>query len=219
MPADRAEITRPTDPAAWTESQLLRRTLARDERGWEELIRRYRRLLYGCITRVTRRYAPHSSSSEIDEIYAEVLLKLYRDDMVRLRRFDPSRGTKLGSWLGTIATRTAYDSLRSASRRPLAGVEGGVLEETCHRTPLDALLEKERWRCFGDILGELTPRDRHFLELYFHQGLAAAAVASKMAINLKTVYTKKHKIRAHLRRCLASSPGDAPLADLETCAA
>ena len=206
-------------PAKWSEAELLRRTLAREERAWNELIRRYRPLLLRCIARVTARFAPHFGPSEIDEVYADVLLKLYRDDMRRLRLFDPARGTKLGSWLGTIALRTAYDALRSAGRRPVAGVDASVLEEESRRTPLDALLEKERWRCFGDVLGELTDRDRRFLQLYFDEGLEAPQVAAEMAINLKTVYTKKHKIRAHLRRSVAARPRDYPLADLEEMAA
>jgi RNA polymerase sigma-70 factor, ECF subfamily len=219
MPATQALPTASCPPDTWSEAELLRRTLAREDRAWRELVRRYRPLLIRCIAQITSRYAPHFGPSEIDEIYAEVLLKLYRDDMRRLRGFDVSRGTKLGSWLGTIAMRAAYDSLRSAGRRPLAGLDPSVLEEASDRTPLDALLEKERWGCLGELLGELTPRDRRFLELYFDEGLEPAAVAGEMAINLKTVYTKKHKIRAHLRRSVATRAADYPLADLEELAA
>jgi hypothetical protein len=40
-----------------------------------------------------------------------------------------------------------------------------------------------------------------------------------MQISLKTVYSKKHKIRAHLVRCLQNLAGDSPIADLAAAAA
>ena len=41
----------------------------------------------------------------------------------------------------------------------------------------------------------------------------------QQSISLKTVYTKKHKIRAHLKRVLTSVRGESPIADLAGCAA
>ena len=54
----------------------------------------------------------------LDEMYAEVLLSLLRDDMRKLRIFDPQRGSKLGSWIGMLTTNATHDHLRSAARRP-----------------------------------------------------------------------------------------------------
>jgi RNA polymerase sigma-70 factor (ECF subfamily) len=92
--------------------------------------------------------------------------------------------------------------------------------EECDRTPLDQLLEKERWSAFNDIMTEFTDKDRTFVDLYFGRGLDADAVAAEMQISLKTVYSKKHKIRAHLVRCLEQLRGaDSPIADLALVAA
>ena len=63
-------------------------------------------------------------------------------------------------------------------------------------------------------LSDFSERDRTFLSLYYEQGLEASEVAAEMSISLKTVYSKKHKIRAHLRRCVASFSGDSAIADL-----
>ena len=52
------------------------------------------------------------------------------------------------------------------------------------------------------------------MALYYAQGMDAEAVAEHMSISLKTVYSKKHKIRAHLRRCLSEAATDSPIADL-----
>lgn len=204
------------NPASWTDRELLRYVLRNDTRGWAELVRRFRPLVYRCITKVTLRYAPSLGSADLDEIYADVMMQLVRDDMHKLRIYNPARGTKLGSWIGMLAVNAAYDFLRSAGRRPLLDKVEGTLEqyEECDRSPLDQLIEKERWSHVNGLLAEFTDKDRTFVELYYQRGLDADEIAAEMQISLKTVYSKKHKIRAHLVRCLSNLAGDSPIADL-----
>jgi RNA polymerase sigma-70 factor (ECF subfamily) len=156
------------------------------------------------------------ASADLDEIYADVMMQLVREDMHKLRLYDPARGTKLGSWIGMISVNAAYDFLRSAGRRPLLDKVDGAIDphDECDRTPLDQLIEKERWEHLNSLLDEFTAKDRTFVELYYQKGLPADEIAAKMRISLKTVYSKKHKIRAHLVRCLERLAGDSPIADL-----
>lgn len=205
----------------WTDRELLRFVLRNDARGWAELIRRFRPLIYRCITKVTLKYAPSLSGADLDEIYADVMMQLVRDDMHKLRIYNPARGTKLGSWIGMISVNAAYDFLRSAGRRPLLDKVDGNIDphEECDRTPLDQLIEKERWDHLNELLSDFTDKDRTFVELYYQKGLEAEEIAVEMQISLKTVYSKKHKIRAHLVRCLQNITGDSPIADLASAAA
>ena len=207
--------------ADWTDRELLKFVLRSDARGWAELIRRFRPLIYRCITKVTLKYAPTLSSADLDEIYADVMMQLVRDDMRKLRIYNPARGTKLGSWIGMISVNAAYDYLRSAGRRPMLARGSAPVEiaEEDDRTPLDELLERERWSHFNELMSDFTEKDRTFVDLYFGRGLDADAVAAEMQISLKTVYSKKHKIRAHLVRCLDKMRGDSPIADLALVAA
>jgi RNA polymerase sigma-70 factor (ECF subfamily) len=202
-------------PSQWTDRELLARVLRSEERGWAELVRRYRALIFRCITKVTSKYSPNLAGADVDEIYAEVLMQLLRDDMHKLRLYDPTRGTKLGSWIGMIAVNAAYDFLRGVSRRPLLDQIDGALDphDACDRTPLDELIDKERWGHFTALLEEFSEKDRNFLVLYYARGLEAEEVAEEMRISLKTVYSKKHKIRAHLQRCLERAQ-DSAIADL-----
>jgi RNA polymerase sigma-70 factor (ECF subfamily) len=208
-----ARVTK--SPTEWTDRELLRSVLRSDARGWTELVRRYRPLIYRCITKVTLKYAPSLSSADLDEIFADVMMQLVRDDMHKLRIYNPSRGTKLGSWIGMISVNAAYDFLRSVGRRPLLEKVDGQLDphEECDRTPLDQRSEKERWEHLNTLLSEFTDKDRTFVELYYQKGLEADEIAAEMQISLKTVYSKKHKIRAHLVRCLERLQGS-PIADL-----
>jgi RNA polymerase sigma-70 factor (ECF subfamily) len=209
------------NPVGWSDRELLRYVLRSDARGWAELIRRFRPLIYRCITKVTLKYAPSLSGADLDEIYADVMMQLVRDDMHKLRIYNPARGTKLGSWIGMISVNAAYDFLRSAGRRPLLDKVDGNIDphEECDRSPLDQLIEKERWDHLNELLSDFTDKDRTFVELYYQKGLEADEIAAEMQISLKTVYSKKHKIRAHLVRCLQNVTGDSPIADLASAAA
>jgi RNA polymerase sigma-70 factor (ECF subfamily) len=208
------------NPADWSDRELLKSVLRSDSRGWNELVRRYKPLIYRCITKVTLKYAPSLSSADLDEIYADVMMQLVREDMHKLRIYNPARGTKLGSWIGMISVNAAYDFLRGAGRRPLLDKIDGVVDvhEEVDRTPLDLLIEKERWGHLNNLLSDFTDKDRMFVELYYQRGMEADEIAAEMQISLKTVYSKKHKIRAHLMRCLANITGESPIADLAVAA-
>ncbi|HEY4058066.1 MAG TPA: sigma-70 family RNA polymerase sigma factor [Kofleriaceae bacterium] len=209
-------------PADWTDRELLRHVLRSEARGWAELVRRFRPLIYRCITKVTLKYSPMLGSADLDEIYADVMMQLVRDDMHKLRIYNPARGTKLGSWIGMISVNAAYDFLRGAGRRPLLDKVDGMVDaesEEGDRSPLDQLIEKERWSHLNELLSDFTDKDRTFVELYYQKGMDADEIASEMQISLKTVYSKKHKIRAHLVRCLQNIAGDSPIADLALAAA
>ena len=207
---------RTLSPSEWSDLELLDRVFEMNNQAWAELVRRYRALIFRCITKVTGRHAPRLGSVDIDEIFAEVLMNLLRDDMRKLRMFDPNRGTKLSSWIGMISVNTAYDHLRSVGRRPLLDRVDGVIEkgDETERSPLEVLMEKERWAHLNGLLTSFSERDRTFLQLYYRDGLDPEGVAQAMSISLKTVYSKKHKIRASLKRRLAELVGPSPIADL-----
>src|SRR6478672_13717692 len=78
--------------ADWTDRELLKCVLRNEARGWTELVRRFRPLIYRCITKVTLKYAPSLSTADLDEIYADVMMQLVRDDMHKLRIYNPARG-------------------------------------------------------------------------------------------------------------------------------
>jgi RNA polymerase sigma-70 factor (ECF subfamily) len=195
-----------------SDGALLERVLAREELAWVELVRRYRGLIFRCIMKVTTKYASVLSSEDTTEIFADVCLNLLRDDMRKLRAYDPARGSKLGSWLGLISIHTAYDFLRSHARQPLLDrLDGAVERASVEAGPEEQVIAHERWQHVGRMLEDFSDRDRTFVELYFERGLEPDAVAEAMNISVKTVYSKKNKIRTKLER-LAEHALPAPLA-------
>lgn len=196
-----------------SDGMLLSAVLRREEDAWCELLRRYRGLIYRCITKVLCRYESVLCNEMVNEVFSDVCLNLLRNDMKKLRVYDPKRGSKLGTWIGLITIHTAYDNLRVTARQPVLDRIDGVLErEDCVPGPLDHLLSKERRSQVNDLAADFSPRDRRFMELYFGRGLSPAEVAQVMEISVKTVYSKKHKIQNRLVAMAQSSQPAAALA-------
>lgn len=187
------------EPRSWSETELLERLLESDPSAWRELNHRYARLVTSCIQRVVGRFAKRISVDAVEEIYAIFSLKLLANDKLKLRSFEPSRGNKLGTWLGMLATHCAYDYLRSVRREPSAVclTEAETLSSDS-QDPCETAMLSERAQLVRDLLADFSDRDRQFVTLYYQDGLSPERVAEQLGISVKTVYSKKHKIQRKL---------------------
>jgi RNA polymerase sigma-70 factor (ECF subfamily) len=192
--------------ADFTDLELRDRMLARDGIAWREFHRRYDRLVFRCIHKVVGRFRSVVGSEDVREIHAQLLVNLTTRDMHRLRAFEPERGNKLGSWIGMLATNTAWDYLRHISRRP-ENDERLAIEAAPQPSPEDELAKRQMLGIVGEVLAELSEKDQDFVRMYFVEGLDPEEIADEMGISVKTVYSKKHKIRCRLESMLVKRRG------------
>jgi RNA polymerase sigma-70 factor (ECF subfamily) len=186
-------------PSSWSEVELLDRLLSDDANAWRELNNRYARLVMSCIQRVVARFSKRVSADAVEEIYATFSLKLLANDKHKLRSFEPHRGNKLGTWLGLLATHSAYDYLRSVRREPNSVCLTEAETMTCdHEDPCESAVLSERAQQVRELLADFSDKDRQFVTLYYQDGLSPEQVAERLGISVKTVYSKKHKIQRKL---------------------
>jgi RNA polymerase sigma-70 factor (ECF subfamily) len=136
-----------------------------------------------------------------------VCLNLVKDDYHKLRAFDATRGYKLSSWVGLIATNTAHDALRR--REPIhARLDASHDDDDAPPVqfadegplPTDTLEKREQWDTLLAAVRELPEGDQEFLALYYDQELEPEEIARRMGISINTVYSRKNKVREKLRR-------------------
>ena len=188
-----------TQAAGWREDELRLRMLSRDGRAWREFHRRYDRLILRSIQKVTKRFASVLTSADVEEIYATLLCSLNQRDMHKLRSFDAERGHRLGTWIAMLATNATWDYLRRISRSPTPDNSAEADGIHCLAPdPFTTLAAKEEWRRVQETLHGFSERDRTFVDLLFLQGRSAEQIAKALQISVKTVYSKKHKIRCRL---------------------
>lgn len=190
-----------------TDDQLLTKVLQKSPEAWRELVRRFRSLVFRCITRVAMKYEAILSNEDANEVFGDFCINLLRDDMKKLRAYDATRGAKLGSWLGLISINTTYDYLRQTCRRPILDRIDGAPDCIEDRPDaLDCLIEKERWDTMNAMLEDFSDKDRTFVELYYARGMQPEQVAVAMNISVKTVYSKKNKVRTKLEALAKDVP-------------
>jgi RNA polymerase sigma-70 factor (ECF subfamily) len=167
--------------------------------AWREFQRRYERLIYRCITKVTRRFASVVTPEDLREIYSTLVLSLLTNDKHKLRTFDPERGNRFSTWMGLLAINCAYDHLRAVRREPNKGTLAEAADLVCKQPDaFEQVSEHERAQIASRALDGFSDKDRTFAVLYFGEGMEPTEIARTMKISVKTVYSKKHKIQSRL---------------------
>jgi RNA polymerase sigma-70 factor (ECF subfamily) len=192
------------------ELELLRAVLGGKAGSWARFYGRYERLILSCIKKVLRRYTALYSDEDIEDMANTVCLNLVKDDFKKLRTFDPTKGYKLSSWVGLIATNTALDALRR--RDPLHASLDNEDDEGAPAQlpdpgmdPGQTLERRQQWTALLTAIRELPDQDREFLELYYDEELEPEEIAKRMSISVNTVYSRKNKLREKLKKLVESA--------------
>lgn len=201
--------TRVTDAQIADEQHLLRRVLRGDQKGWSEFCRRYERLIASCVIKVLRRYSACYSADDLADLTAEVWVALLRDDLRKLRLYDPSKGYRLASWVGLIAVNSTIDQLRQrsaecASLDDLTCVDRVLVDP---RRPDAGLEQHESAVLARRALEQLSGEERAFVVSCYHEERRPEEIARELGVALNTVYSRKFKIRAKLVRIVADLDG------------
>jgi RNA polymerase sigma-70 factor (ECF subfamily) len=195
-----------------SETELLAAVLCRAPSSWEAFQRRYERLMLSCIRKVLYRYTALHTDADVEDMLSSTCVNLIKNDFHKLRAFDVSRGYKLSSWVGLIATNTAHDALRG--REPMHDSLEARAEDSARFAPVDdqpapdeELEERERWQTLQRAMTQLSADDRAFLVMCYADELAPEDIAGRLGIALNTVYSRKNKIREKLRRVVQTLGG------------
>ena len=208
---------------ALSDDELLQAVLAREPAAWPTFFAKYERLVISCIRKVMRRYGAGFNDEDVEDLVSATALNIVKDDYKKLRTFDPTRGYKLSSWIGLIATNTAHDALR---RRAPTEVWAAVALDDTAPVPLaseeqlasETLEAEDQARELRSAIAQLSAADRLFMDYYYVQELEPEVIARLMSISVNTVYSRKNKIREKLRIIVGKQQdgrtrkGDAPRA-------
>jgi RNA polymerase sigma-70 factor (ECF subfamily) len=184
------------------ELALLERLIADDPAAWRSFVSAYGRLVTSTVARVLSRFGFLRTSEDVREIHASFCLEILSNDKAKLRAFRADRGIRLSTWIGMLASHSAYDFLRRRRREPQRDEYDADVVVSESPDPFVLCELRERSRLVEAAVQNFTAKDREFLELYYGEGLEADQVAERMGISVKTVYSKKHKIQGRLEALL-----------------
>ena len=184
------------------DQRLIDRVLAGDADAEDELLSRYRGLAIG-LARGRFAFDPLAAN----EIWQEVVLKLWADDRKALRSW---RGQgRFSTYLTVIVVRLCLRHREARARREAVTEPPEATSNAVDAgpSPERRAVRNERRRLLAAALEQLSPRDRLLLTLRFEDGRTPSEIARLLKLSPGAVRKALHDARKRLRRrLLAASP-------------
>ena len=142
---------------------------------------------------------------EVEDVAQEVFLKFFHN----LHRYDPTRGTKLNTWMFSIVKNHCFDSIekRRIKTTSLEGKDGVInrsIEPSDARghEPPNTALRSELGQQIHNAVQGLAPDQRFVFVLREYEGLGYKAIAEALDLNEGTVKSRLHRAKVALRQIL-----------------
>lgn len=183
---------------ASSDQQLVRRALKRDERAFEELVRRYQRPIVNYIARMVGNYDLALDLSQDVFVKAFVALRTYNENF------------KFGSWIFKIASNTVIDHLRkggpivSSLDKPIDTEEDEIqIDPVSNSMIADEQLEQSETReILSRLIARLPEAYREMIVLRHINELSYEEMAEITDLPLGTVKNRTFRAREMLRRMI-----------------
>lgn len=186
------EATSEKRDAARRDAEIVRRCLAGDSRGWEELYDLCHPRLLEAISYLLGKSG--RDASLVDEIAARVWYAVVRDEGRLLARFDSERNCRLGVFFVGLARNELMRYLRAESRRRSREFAGGFRLFSASR-----LSERQLALMMNEFARTLNPAERSFLENVLLAPPDQEDAAAEQSLSRSNFWQRRHRIRHKLQ--------------------
>ena len=172
---------------------LVQGCLQGDQMAWEQLIDKYKRLIYS----IPLKYgaSPDDASDVFQAVCIEVL-----NSLPQLKN-----AQSLRSWLITVTIRQSYRwKRRQAHHVELDAMEPDAAEGIASFTHSDMLAQLEQEQIVREVVSQLTPRHRELVRLLFFEqpALPYAEVARRLGLATGSIGFIRGRCLEKLRKAL-----------------
>ncbi|MBL8218919.1 MAG: sigma-70 family RNA polymerase sigma factor [Bryobacterales bacterium] len=142
-------------PISLDDSELVRLCLAGEERAWEALLQKYKRLIYAIILKY------RMTDEDAADIFQAVCVDLFQE-LVHLRNVGAIRG-----WLGRVTANRCFHWKRRKNLHPHDEVDESIAQPG-EEMP-EWLESVERDQMVREAMDRLSPRCRELLRMLFFE--------------------------------------------------
>ncbi len=145
-----------------SDNEIVKLVIAKNQRAYQELMRRYQIKLYSYLYRLIR------DKEESEDLLQGIFMKVYGN----IKSFDTRR--KFSSWIYRIAHNEAVNFLKKRSRRHLISIEDIQSSKDkleiidIGKSPIDAWIGKELKKEMQEALEKLPPKYKEVLMLRYY---------------------------------------------------
>jgi RNA polymerase sigma-70 factor (ECF subfamily) len=194
------------DPNPFTpvDRDLLKRCLNREPGSWNDFVDRYLSLIYHVIGYTAHLRSVRLAPEDVEDIAAEVLLKIVANNFRVLREF---RGeSSLATYLTVVARRSCVQELVKRQQRKDAIARGDLRvpveeleEEPAQQKGVESLDEVEK------LLKKLSGREREIVRLYYLEARTYEEISTETDVPVNTIGTILSRARKKLREKAAKA--------------
>jgi RNA polymerase sigma factor (sigma-70 family) len=172
---------------------LVQGCLQGEQKAWEELIDKYKRLIFSIPIKYGA--SPEDAADVFQAVCIEVL-----NSLPQLKS-----AQSLRSWLITVTIRQSYRwKRRQAHHVELDAMEPDAAESIASTTYADALAQLEQEQIVREVVSQLTPRHRELVRLLFFEqpALPYAEVARRLGLATGSIGFIRGRCLEKLRKAL-----------------
>ena len=182
-----------------TDMELIEACLSGDEMGFEELVNRYKNLVFSIIHRMTK------DSEEANDISQEVFIKIYRN----LASYTPA--FKFSTWVMRITSNHIIDQHRKRKLETISfeahTEEAGIGIAGTTDSPESIYLQQEQTDRIAKILADLPEMYKTPVIMYHQEGLSYQEISEKIGEPLSKVKNRIFRGRKMLKGLLVGAEG------------
>jgi RNA polymerase sigma-70 factor (ECF subfamily) len=181
------------------DQHLLERCLQRKPRAWEDFVDRFMGLVIHVVNHSAQSRSIRLTADDRDDLCAEVLLSLIKDDFAILRHF---RGqSSLATYLTVVARRIVVKAL--LQRRPAASLKDAMGKrpaanaDQAQEDPDQRIEDREE---VERLMEELQEGEARVVRMYHLEGKSYQEISRALGVPENTVGPILSRARAKMRR-------------------
>ena len=196
------------DPNPFTavDRELLKRCLSRAPGSWNDFVDRFLSLIYHVIGYTAHLRSTHIGPEDVEDIAAEVLLKIVGNDFRVLREF---RGhSSLATYLTVVSRRICIQELIRRQKNRSGASKWDEVPDTAPAAlkGMESLDEVEQ------LLKALSGKEREIVRLYYLEGRTYEEISTETDVPVNTIGAVLSRARKKLRESAQATEAKAPSA-------
>ena len=181
--------------ASTSDSKLVEAVLAGDERAFEKIFERYRRLVARSVGRFFR------DRSDVEEFVQQTFTKVF----LSLGKFKGAEDDSLAAWITRVSINVCYDEFRRRQRKAegltasLSDDEADHLAMMIDGRTVSAEDMAVRSQLAEKILASLSPKDRVALTMVYSEDYSLDETANALGITTSSLKSRLFRCRGQLK--------------------
>lgn len=185
-------------PFTAVDRDLLKRCLSREPGSWNDFVDRFLSLIYHTIGYTAHARSTRVGPEDVEDIAAEVLLRIVADNFKLLREF--RKESSLATYLTVIARRVCVHELARRQKVRDAIKRGDT--RLPEQEPDDAPVAQKSMESLEEVeklLRRLRGTDREIVRLYYLEGRTYEEISTALDVPVNTIGALLSRARKKLR--------------------